>query len=341
MENGKLGIAIHGAGWVAGAHAASWKKNPHVEVVSVSDVDMSRAQKLLDERGLQCPIRDNYDEVLRDQRVDVVDICAPSHLHAEQGIAAAQAGKHVLVEKPIALTMEENRALRDAVAKAGVKSMAGFVLRFNPEVRILKSLLESGAIGELFYLEIDYWHGLGPSHHAWHLHSKRKTGGSSMLLGGCHALDAIRWFAASEVAEVSALANNKKGLFEYDANVVAVMKFHSGVIAKTAALFDAEMPYALNIDLAGTEGTMRDNRIWSKSLFDGQTDWATVPTILPDSADVNHHPFDAEMDHFAQCILGDRESHCNIADGYRSHELCMAVDRSIEQGGQPVRLPLE
>ena len=132
MEDGKLGVAIHGAGWVAGAHAASWKKNPRVEVVSLSDVDLARARKLLAECGLDCPIRDDYDEVLGDRRVDVVDICTPSHFHAEQGIAAAQAGKHVLVEKPVALTMDENRALRSAVAEAGVKSVVSFVLRWNP-----------------------------------------------------------------------------------------------------------------------------------------------------------------------------------------------------------------
>jgi len=340
MEDGKLGVAIHGAGWVAGAHAASWKKNPRVEVVSLSDVDLARARKLLAECGLDCPIRDDYDEVLGDRRVDVVDICTPSHFHAEQGIAAAQAGKHVLVEKPVALTMDENRALRSAVAEAGVKSMAGFVLRFNPAVRTLKSLLDNGALGDLFYLEVDYWHAIGPSHHAWGLHSKRKTGGGAMLLGGCHALDAIRFFAASEVAEVSAFANNTRGRFEYDANVVAVMRLQNGAIAKSAALFDAEMPYQLNIDLAGTEGTIRDNRIWSQRLLPGQTGWATVPTILPDSADVHHHPFDAEVDYFAECILEDRQPHCNIADGFRTHELCMAVDRSLEQGGRPVRLPL-
>jgi len=60
-----------------------------------------------------------------------------------------------------------------------------------------------------------------------------------------------------------------------------------------------------------------------------------------DSADVNHHPFDAEIDHFADCILTGRESPCNIPDAYRTHELCMAIDLSIEQGGRPVRLPLE
>jgi len=341
MKDGKLGVAIHGAGWVAGAHAASWKKNPFVKVVSVSDLYAERAQRLADEHGLDASVRDNYDKVLEDDRVDIIDVTGPSHVHAEQGIAAARAGKHVLVEKPIALSMDENRRLRDAVAQAGVKSLGGFVLRWNPAAQTVKSLLTAGAIGELFYLQMDYWHGLGPSHHAWDLHSKKKTGGSAMLLGGCHAVDALRWLADDEVDEVAAFSNNKKGLFEYDANVVAVMKFRSGMLGKTSTLFDCEMPYQFNLDLAGTEGAIRDNRVWSKKLFPGQTAWATVPTILPDSADVFHHPFDGEINHFVDCILHDRESHCNIADAYLTHELCMAIDRSLRERGRPVKLPLE
>jgi predicted dehydrogenase len=341
MQDGKLGVAIHGAGWVAGAHAASWKKNAHADVVSVGDVAHERARQLAEQHGFECALRSDFDEVLADERVDVVDLCGPSHVHAEQGVAAARAGKHVLVEKPMALSMEENRALRDAVAQAGVKSLAGFVLRWNPAAQSIKSLVESGALGELFYLEMNYWHGLGPSHHAWDLHSRKKTGGSAMLLGGCHAVDALRWFADDDVEEVSAFSNNKKGLFEYDANVVAVMRFKSGILGKTSTLFDCEMPYQFDLDLAGTEGTIRDNRVWSKKLFPGQTGWATYPTILPDSADVHHHPFDAEINHFVDCIRRDRESHCNVADAYRTHELCMAIDRSIEEGGRPVKLPME
>jgi predicted dehydrogenase len=261
-------------------------------------------------------------------------------VHAEQGIAAAQAGKHVLVEKPIALSMKENRALRDAIDKAGVKSITSFVARFNPEMAILKSLVQSGAIGELFYAEVDYWHAIKPTHHAWDLHSKKKTGGSTMLLGGCHAVDALRWLVGDEVEEVTAYSNNRKGLFEYDANVVAVMRFRSGVVAKTSALFDCEMPYSFNVDLAGTEGTLRDNRVWSKRLFPGQTGWSHFPTVMMDSPDVMHHSFDEEINYFVDCIRDDRQPHCNIADGYRSHELCMAIDRSLEEGG-PVKLPLE
>lgn len=340
MQNRKLGVAIHGAGWVASAHVLSWMKNPDVEVVSVGDLHLERAQQFAAKNGLDCTVRDSFDDVLADERVDIVDVTGPSRVHAEQGAAAARAGKHVLVEKPIALTMEENRALRDAIAEAGVKSITSFVARFNPEVETLKSLLRSKAIGDLFYAEVDYWHAIKPVHHAWDLHSKKATGGSTMLLGGCHAIDALRWLVGDEVEEITAYSNNQKGNFEYDANVVAIMKFRNGVIAKASALFDCEMPYAFNIDLAGTEGTLRDNRVWSKRLFPGQTTWSSFPCIMMDSADVMHHSFDEEINYFVDCIREDRQPHCNIADGYHSHELCMAIDRSIEEG-RPVKLPLD
>lgn len=340
-SNDKLGVAIHGAGWVAGAHAASWLRCPHAEIVSISDLDLARAKQLAERLDLDCAIRDDYSAVLADRAVDVVDITSPSHVHAEQAIAAAEAGKHVQVEKPIAMSVDENRRLRDAVARAGVRSQAGFVVRFSPQVQLLKRLIDEGTIGQIFYAELDYWHTIGPRHHAWHLHSRKATGGSAMLLGGCHALDAMRFLVGDEVVEVTAYGNNHRGHFEYDANVVAIFRFRGGAIGKTAALFDARMPYQFNIDLAGSEGTLRDNRVWSPKLLPGQTGWAEVPTIMLDTPDVNHHPFDDEVHYFAECIREGRESHCNIADGYVSHELCFAIDRSVEEGGRPVRLPLE
>jgi len=342
MDDGKLGVAIHGVGNVAYAHAASWIKNPHCRIVSVSSRRQQSAQRLVDKLRLDCAVRDDYDEVLADQRVDIVNISGPNHVHAPQGIAAAEAGKHLLMEKPMVLSMDENRALRDAVAKAGVKSVVSFVLRWNPLFENLKSLLAAGTIGELFYVEVDYWHGISPTWYGgWEWAHTKKTGGSTMLLGGCHAADALRWFAGEEVVEVTAYSNNKKGLFEYDANVVAVLKFAGGAIGKTSTLFDAEMPYAFNIDLVGTDGTLRDNRLWSPKLMPGQTSWTEMQTILPDSGAVEHHPFDAEMNHLVDCIREDRESHCNIADAYHTHELCLAIDRSIEAGGRPVSLPLD
>jgi predicted dehydrogenase len=341
MVDGKLGVAIHGVGQVAFAHAASWLQNPHVKIVSVTSRRRQSAQRLADQFKLDCTVGDDFNKVIADDRVDIVNLSGPNHVHTPQGIAAAKAGKHLLMEKPMCLSMDENRALRDAVADAGVKSVVSFVLRWNPLVENLKALLAQQAIGELFYVEIDYWHGLSDWWTGFPWAHKIETGGSTMLTGGCHAVDAIRWLSGDEVVEVSAFANNVKEKFEYPANVVAALKFAGGAIGKTSALFDAEMPYQFNIDLAGTEGAIRDNRLWSKKLLPGQTSWTTMETILPDSGAVDHHPFDDEMNHLVDCILEDRESFVSIADAYKTHEVCIAIDRSIAQGGQPVKLPLE
>lgn len=341
MIEGKLGVAIHGAGQVAYAHAASWRKNPHCRIVSVSSRRRESAQRLVEKLHLDCEIADSFEQVLADPRVDIVNISGPNHVHAEQGIAAAKAGKHIMIEKPMCISMEENTALRDAVAQAGVRSVVSFVLRWNPLILNLRNLLSMGAIGELFYVEIDYWHGLAEWWPGWEWGRTLASGASTMLTGGCHAVDAIRYLTGKEIVEVAAFANNKKGKFEYPANVVAILRFEDGAIGKTSALFDAEMPYCFNIDLAGAEGTLRDNRIWSKRLFPGQTSWTTMQTILPDSGAVDHHPFDAQMNHLVECILEGKESHCNVADAYKTHEVCIAIDRSIAQHGRPVKLPLE
>ncbi len=341
MINGKYGVAIHGAGKVSYAHVASWLKNPHVEIVWITSRRRESAEKLAARFGLSCSVGSDFEAVLADGRVDIVNLSGPNHVHAPQAIAAAAAGKHLLIEKPMCLDMDENRRLREAVARAEVKSVVSFVLRWNPLIKNLKSLLAQHAIGKLFYIEIDYWHGLAEWWTGYEWGRTYASGRSAMLTGGCHAVDAIRWLSGDEVIEVAAFANNIHGRFEYPANVVAILRFKSGAIGKTSALFDAEMPYQFNIDLVGTEGTLRDNRIWSTRLFPGQTGWTTMQTILPDSGAVEHHPFDDEVNHLVDCIRTGQESHVNVADAFFTHEVCIAIDRSIASGGQPVKLPLQ
>ncbi|MCP4640264.1 MAG: Gfo/Idh/MocA family oxidoreductase, partial [bacterium] len=91
MRDGKLGVAVHGAGWVAGAHVASWLKNPDVAVVSISDIKRDRARDMAERHGLDCAVRDDYGEVLSDTAVDIIDVTGPNHVHTEHGIAAAEA----------------------------------------------------------------------------------------------------------------------------------------------------------------------------------------------------------------------------------------------------------
>lgn len=94
-----------------------------------------------------------------------------------------------------------------------------------------------------------------------------------------------------------------------------------------------------NIDLMGTEGTIRGNRLFSKKLMPGQTDFTEIPTILPDSGAVSHHPFGPQCDHFIDCILNGQEPHPNIEDGVKTQAVCLAMGLSAETG-KPVSLPL-
>jgi len=340
-EKRVLGVAIHGAGYVARAHAASWQKNPHAQVVSVSSRSRESAKRLADDLDLSCTIHDSFDAALRDERIDIIDITGPNHVHAEQAIAAAESSRHLLIEKPMAISLDELRRLRDSVANAGIKSVVSFVLRWNPLVQNLKSLLTSSAIGDVTYAEVDYWHRIGDWYSGWGWVRTKQMGGSASLVAGCHAIDALRWLVGKEVVEVSAFSNNKKRQFEYDPNIVAIMRFKDGTIGKTSTLLECEIPYCFNIDLIGTDGALRDNRVWSRSLLPGQTDWAKVPAINPDSGDVEHHPFAEEVSHLIDCIQQDTESHCNVADAYHTHELALAIDHSIEEKGTRVSLPLQ
>src|SRR5205807_7642425 len=136
---------------------------------------------------------------------------------------------------------------------------------------------------------------------------------------------AMRYFVQDEVEEVSAYSNKRNPDYEYDTNIVGVVKFRGGAIGKLSSIFDAQCPYAFNIDLLGDKGTIRDNRIYAKEFLGGATDWTTVPTIRPDSGDVTHHPFQGVIDHFIECIRSNRESGLNLADAVKTHEVCLAI----------------
>ncbi|HZP84872.1 MAG TPA: Gfo/Idh/MocA family oxidoreductase [Chthonomonadaceae bacterium] len=336
----KLGVAIHGAGWVAGEHIRSYQKNPHTEVVSISSRTRESAEARAREAGLtDVTITTDYEAVLKDPRVDIVSLCTPPNLHAQETIQAAQAGKHILIEKSVANDLASLRAMQEAVQKAGVKTVVSFVLHWNPQFLWIHRMLEEDAIGPLFYAEVDYWHNIGPQYkqYAWNIY--KEVAGSVLLSAGCHAVDAIRHFVKDTVVEVMAYSNKRNQEYEYDTNLVGILKFAGGAIGKVSASFDVRCPYAFNIDLLGDKGAIRDNHIYAKDFFAGQTDWITVPTIRPDSGDVTHHPFDGEIGHFIDCILNDKESFVNLADAAITHEVCYALDKSAETG-QPVKLPL-
>jgi predicted dehydrogenase len=206
----------------------------------------------------------------------------------------------------------------------------------------IRAMLERKLIGDIFYAEVDYLHGVGPWYRIWQWMNKREYGGSALLAGGCHAVDGLRWFVQDEAIEVTAYSNksNSNPLeYEYDPNTVTIIRFARGALGKVACSLEARMPYAFNVELFGDKGTIRNNRVFTTE-WPGQKDWAAVPTVEPDSGDVSHHPFQQEVDHFVDCIERNVESHASVSDAIKTHEICLAADLSAADGGRPVRLPL-
>jgi predicted dehydrogenase len=339
----KLGVAIAGTGWVSGEHIRAFAQNPHTEVLALGGRSCDKARAKAAACGIECAVYDDFSKMIAHPGIDIVSIATPPHVHRQQAVAAANAGKHLMLEKAMANTLEDLRAIRDAVAQAGVKSVVSFVLRWNPLFEIIKTQLAANTIGRVFYGEVDYFHGIGPwyGQFAWNI--KKEIGGSALLSAGCHAMDALRWFMGGEVIEVCQYATAGKGRdfapYEYNPTSVTILKFADGRIGKVASCIECIQPYVFNINLIGTEGTIKNNLIYSRTAYPGQTAWTTVPTILPDSGDVTHHPFQGEVNHLVECIQNNRESHVNIADAYTTHEIILAADRSAHEG-RPIQLPL-
>lgn len=335
----KYGVGILGAGWVAGEYVKAFRDHPLTEIAGVYNRTPGKATALLETHGVKAIEYASDDELFDDERVNIVVSCTTPDVRAEHVVRAAETGRHVVIEKPIALTMAGVEEIRDAVARAGVKSVTSFVLRWNPQFETTKQLIADGVLGDLIYAEADYWHPISKAYPCYDWMVGKEIGGSAFVAAGCHAVDALRWFAG-EIVEVSAFSRGpKQNLdYEYDPVTVACLKFEDGSIGKVSTLLDGETPYIFNLRLFGAGGTIQNNEVFSRQKYPGALDYWSYPTIEPDNGDVSHHPFVAEIAHFLDCIENDVESHAAIGDTWKSMAVCFAIDESVAQGGTPVRV---
>jgi predicted dehydrogenase len=337
-----LGAGILGTGWVSGEYIKAFELNPHTEVRAILSRDKARAETTAREHGLtKARAYDQLDALLGDPNVHIVCICTPNAFHVPQGVAAAKAGKHLVLEKPVAVDLAGLRELQAAVRAARVRTVTSFVLRWNPLFETIRALLADGVIGKVFAAGVDYLHGIGPWYGQYGWNIKKSMAGSNLLTAGCHAVDGLRWFVQKRAVEVFAYANfspQNPLRYEYEPNSMTLVKFEDGTLGQVGCSIECVMPYVFNIELLGDQGTIRNNQVFSKRWV-GQKGWATIPTILPDSGDVTHHPFCEEINHFVDCILNGRESHANLEDAALSHEICFASEISAREH-RPVSLPL-
>lgn len=336
----KLGAAVIGPGWVAGEHVKGYCSDPRTEIraiVGMVPEDKARAQEYMAKYRFQAEHLESVDALCRRKDIDLVSICTINFLHYEQTLACLKAGKHVLVEKPLCFTQKENKELADAARRAGVTTHVGHVGRFYPAIKGLKNFRDSGAIGDVFYAESDYWHEIIG---AWKV--KRSTGGSALLMGGCHAVDMVRWMIGEEhdVTEVSAMsvAPQWRKDFDYDPTISLTARFSNGAVGRVSCSLECNMPYVFHLQVNGTKGTIRNNGFCSE-MFPGNKQFIPLNSTYLDDWNVAHHPFPEEVKYFVDCVVNGTESMVSIPRAYKTYELVFAAELAAAKK-RIVKLPL-
>jgi predicted dehydrogenase len=150
MKESKVRVGVLGAGaWAKGAHIPGWQRDPRCEVVAMCDVERDRAEAFA--RHFSIPkATDDWQAVVADPAIDVIDVVTPSHTHFELAMAALAAGKHVLCEKPVAYDFRETLRAADIARAKGLKTKLGFTFRYSPGVRYAKELIDQGFVGTPF-----------------------------------------------------------------------------------------------------------------------------------------------------------------------------------------------
>ena len=338
-----LRIGIVGLGWAAGAHIAAFQAVRGASVTAICSRRALDPAALEKEYGQPFKVYADYADLLADPEIDVIDICTPHPLHASQAIAAARAGKHLVIEKPIALSWEEARAVGEAIRTAGVRACVCFEVRFSAHFRLIKSVLDNGLLGDLHYGEVDYYHGIGPWYGQFEWNRKREMGGSALLTAGCHALDALLLCLQDDVVEVSAWATKSGSAhfapYEYPTTSVVLLRFASGKLGKCTTSIDCLQPYYFHTHLLGSAGSLLDNRIYSEKLAGlDRARWSTLETHLVDSGDTKDHPYQPQFQAFVDSLeAGVPMPLTDFETALATHRVCFAADLAAQRGS-PVTL---
>ena len=335
-------VGVIGYGWAAAAHINALNNTSQGNVTAVLSTRNLDPAELSSTHGGEIKVFDNLDEMLADASIDVVDITSYPNQHKAQAIAAAKAGKHVILEKPITLNLEDAEEIQKAFDSNHTQSCVCFELRFISQFTTIKSIIEEGLIGDIHYGEIDYYHGIGPWYGQYRWNTTRQNGGSSLLSAGCHALDALLLCMGSEVEEV--MAYNTKSShevfssYEYPTTTTTILKFRNGAVGKCASLIDCMMPYYFHAHLCGSEGSILDDKIFSSKLHLRDKAWTKLPIALADSGDVADHPYQDQFQAFFDALdRGEPMPLTSYDDALQTFRVVFAADQSAASG-KPVRL---
>ncbi|MBN1812441.1 MAG: Gfo/Idh/MocA family oxidoreductase [Anaerolineae bacterium] len=367
-EAPQVGVGMLGYAFMGKAHTNAYKKIPYMmypppavpRLVAICGRDEEAVAEAARRYGYESACTD-WREMLEDDRIQLFDNGGPNDVHAEPCIAAAQAGKHILCEKPLARSVQEAKRMLEAVEKAGVKHMVAFNYRFVPAIRQARELIESGALGRIYHYRATYQQEWIMPHYdlprIWRL-DKAVAGSGAVGDLGSHIVDLAR-FLVGEVASVGALTRTfvderplpdggGTGKVEVDDAFASVVEFENGAIGTLEATrFAAGCKNRQIVEVNGEKGSIRFNMERMNEL---EVFWVgEEPKETQGFHDVlvteGYHPwwenwwphghiigwehtFVHELTHLLDCIVNDRDVGpygATFEDGYRAAVICDAI----------------
>lgn len=316
-----LNIGIIGPGRITGdQHAPALASIDGVQLWSVVSRDLERAQDFCHRHGATAPVpaHTNIDRMLADPALDAVIIATPDRLHASQAIAAARAGKHVLVEKPMATSVEEAEQMIEECDRADVRLGIAYHLRWHTGHRRIREIILDGGIGTPRHMRI-HWTFRAPDGNNWR--AAPETGRWwSLAANGTHCLDLIRWMlmpSSGEIVDVQSLFAQSVWDTPHDETAILAFRFENGSTAELCAsvLFDSES----RVEIYGSTGSV----ICSDTL--GRHGGGRIEVNGEDFEYIRENPFRGEILDFIQSIKTGREPEVGGAEGLKNIEWLSAA----------------
>lgn len=333
-------IAIVGAGHVAQVvHIPGWRKNPDVEVVAVCDTMKTKAKWVAERYGIPT-FTTSIDELLKSPDIDAIDICTQTDSHQELAIAALSAGKHVLVEKPMARTFAEATEMVKASKKHKRNLMVAMNVRFRRDAITLKSFLDGNELGEVFYAKSGWLIKRDFSHtdRNW-LYDKNRSGGGVLMDLGIQMLDVSWWLLGNnKPTAVKAVTFNRVGNLQVEDSAACMVQFDDGAVltleVSWTLLAEKDFLYA---NLFGATGSALINplRVF-KDLHGNLVN--IVPTKDENASTSYKRSYSNEMKHFVDCLRQNTPLQAGAAESAERLRIIDAFYQSATEGRE-VLLP--
>jgi predicted dehydrogenase len=332
----KYNVGIIGYGWVSGAHIAAINATSLAQVTALYSSRPQDPTVVSTRHGGKITCFTDLNAMLADPTIHAVSVCSYPDQHADHIVAAAKAGKHLIIEKPITLSLPDAHRVTATVGTAGVRACVCFELRFSSQLVATKAVIESGLLGKLHYGEVDYYHGIGPWYGQFRWNTSKKSGGSSLLSAGCHAMDALLMCLGTEIESVTSHSTGSTNAvfaqYQYPTTSVSVVRFANGALGKVASVIDCLQPYYFHTHLVGSEGSLRDNKFHSTRLGLDKQRWSELSMKMLDSGDVSDHPYQAQFQAFFETLdRGESMPLTSLGESMKSHLAVLAADLSARE----------